>query len=131
MKWIFGALLLGSIVYPVYAFFELLSVSTHNHWAEREQLMAVMDTSLDSANLGLTGAELAELDQRDQLASTAYTRAVVEAARLGRGYTQVWNLSLGLSALLCTASLCGLWLCRQSRRLKITRTEDPTSADPH
>lgn len=131
MKWVFAILLLVSVAYPVFAVLDLLSVVAHNHWQTREHRINIMDKSPASATLGLTGMELSQLDQRDQLTSTAYTHAVVDAARLGRGYTQVWNLSLGLSALLCTASLCGLWLCRQSRRLKITRTEDPTSADPH
>ena len=126
MKYVLVLLLLVSVVYPVYAVFELLAVSTHNQWQGRERKMALMDQSLESAYLGLTGAELAKLEKQDKVAADSYRRAVEDGVRLGGAYQRLWKVALGLDALLFTTSLSGLWLCR-ARRGPTTTAEDDAS----
>lgn len=112
MKLFFVLLLVVSIVYPVYAVFDMLAVTSHNQWEGRQRNLTVMDRGIDSAHLGLSGAELTKLDELDGLAGDAYRRAVEDGFRLGVGHDRLWKTSLGLDALLFMASVGGLLLCR-------------------
>ena len=88
-----------------------------------------MDRTIDSAYLGLSGAELAKLEERDKLAAEAYRSAVRDGTRLSDGHQHLWNVSLGLDAPLFLASLGGFWLCRRQRYPTTTPTDDESSTD--
>ena len=114
-KFFFGLLLLISIAFPFYSFFTMIGDFAHNQYKMRPKMLA--DTSpktMSSAHLGLTGAQLAEVDE---LVRSAYQDSVHDGYRLGVGYDRLWQQSLGLDAILFVASLIGLRLCYNSDRL--------------
>jgi hypothetical protein len=65
-------------------------------------------------HLGLTGSELATLNESVAL---AYTDAVRDGYRLGTGYSALSIQCLGLSVLLFAASVTGLRACWRADRL--------------
>jgi hypothetical protein len=125
VKAIFGLLLLISILFPVYAVLAGLQIMLHNQYEGRfRRLHSTEESLMPSGHLGLTKTELAVLD-RDVV--FAYTDAVGDGFRLGRGYSELWLEAIAVDGLLFVSSVLGLWACRlrrQSPNHAMERTAD-------
>jgi hypothetical protein len=108
MKTFFWVLLLVSVAMPVFLLQDMIRVQGHNQWKSRP-VMRADATKSDGLNagdhFGLTGAQIAELDER---VAAAYSKSVDDGCTLGRGYERLLLVALVLDGLLFVASLIGL-----------------------
>jgi hypothetical protein len=123
MRIFFRVLLFIPIVFPLFSLSEAMRVFGHNQWNTRPVTRAdTTEKPKTLAHFGLTGAQLAEVDE---FIAAAYNKSVDDGYKLGCGYSRLWLLSLGLDALLLVASLIGLRLCRSLDRLTMRSSELP------
>lgn len=117
MKQLFWGLLLVAAAMPFLLLSDVLGVQGHNQWRSRPVMRAetTMAEGLNAgAHFGLTGAQLAELDEQ---VAAAYSKSVDDGYTLGRGYDRLLLIALGLDGLLFVASLIGLRVCGGLERL--------------
>ena|SRR5438046_2523636 len=113
LKKFFVITLVISTVIPLCNLVGSVAVMVHNHYEARFANLDSTETSggFPGGDLGLTGGDLASVDQRVAL---AYRGAVEDGYRLGHAFFLLWFESMGLDALLLMTSIFGLWLCRRS-----------------
>jgi hypothetical protein len=111
LKAFFVITLLVSIVFPLYQIWTSLHVMAHNQYRNRfARLQSTERPDSPSRHFGLTGAELSTIDKDT---SYAYTDAVRDGYRLGRGYSTLLQDCLVSDLLFGVASVFGLWACRK------------------
>jgi hypothetical protein len=115
MKIFFIVVLVLSILFPPYMLVAGLGVMAHNQYEMRvKRLDGRTPMTGPSAHLGLTPTQLSGLDE---LVVSAYTDAVHDGYRLGRGFSILSLEALVLDAVLFFAAIFGLSACRARSRL--------------